>query len=286
MLPSKIWEELVRWANATDDGMWHRLKEHQVLELVQKSCAKLGLGNTLSTIDNTPNYNMMTDQDRPFLHCSAVWPHPEKPKRMMGTMICANPKLLKFVKGHVDICIDATFNPGTPSPFYQCLIIMTFDNQTSSYVPIIYALMTHKCSELNNLVFSQIATLMQGKMKVKTFTTDFERGMMNMLAFHGGTHVGCLFHLKQAWLKYLKEHCGLAQASSLGGVMEVGALDLLCVLLCGDVLESGIPYVRFIIEKGIPAWEQNSWEIFWSGSTSLSSGYPSYLLGTSDRMMA
>jgi hypothetical protein len=31
MLPSMIWEELVHWANATYDGMWHGLKEHQVL---------------------------------------------------------------------------------------------------------------------------------------------------------------------------------------------------------------------------------------------------------------
>jgi hypothetical protein len=180
MLPSKIWEELVCWANATYDGMWHGLKEHQVLELVRKSCTKLGLGNALSTIKNTPNYKMMTDQDRPFLNRSTVWPHPEKPKTMMGTMICANPKLLNLLKGHVDIYIDGTFNPCTPSPFYQCLIIMTFDNQTSSYIPIIYALMTHKCSELYNLVFSQIAMLMQGKIKVKTFTTDFKCGMMSM----------------------------------------------------------------------------------------------------------
>ncbi len=262
LLPSKIQEELVHWANATYDGMWHGVKEHQVLELVRKSHTKLGLGNALSTIKNTPDYNMMTDQDRPFLHCSAVWPHPAKPKMMMGTMICANPKLLNLLKGHVDIYIDATFIPCTPSSFYQCLIIMTFDNQTSSYVPVIYARMTHKCSELYNLVFSQIAMLIQGKMKVKTYTTDFECGMMNMLALHGGTHVGCLFHLKQALLKYLKKHCSLAQASSLGGAMEVGVLDLFCVLPCGDILESGIPYVHFIIEEGIPAWEQNGWEIF------------------------
>jgi hypothetical protein len=264
MLPSKNWEEFVHWKNATYDGMWHGSKEHQVLELVQKSCAKLGLGNALSTIKNTPDYNMMTDQDRPFLLCSAIWPHPGKPKTLMQTMICANPKLLNLLKGHVDIYIDTTSNPCTPSPFYQCLIIMTFDNQTSSYKPIIYALMTHKCSELYNLVFSQIATLMLGKMKVKTFTADFESGVMNMLALHGGTHVvGCLFHPKQAWLKYLKEHCSLAQASSLGRAMEVGVLDLFCVLPSGDVLESGIPYVRFIIEEEIPAWEQNGWEIFW-----------------------
>ncbi len=83
--------------------------------------------------------------------------------------------------------------------------------------------------------------LMQGKMKIKTFTTDFERGMMKMLALHSETHVGCLFHFKQALLKYLKEHWGLVQASSLGGAMQVRVLDLLCVLPCEGVHDSRIP---------------------------------------------
>jgi hypothetical protein len=46
-------------------------------------------------------------------------------------------------------------------------------------------------------------------MKVRTYTSDFEKGMMNQLAIQfgggddGGTHVGCLFHLKQVLRRFL-----------------------------------------------------------------------------------
>ena len=42
-------------------------------------------------------------------------------------------------------------------------------------------------------------------MEVRTYTSDFERVEMNMLAEHfpEGIHVECLFNLKQAWVKYL-----------------------------------------------------------------------------------
>ena len=264
MLECKIWENIVRWANENYDRNWHGLTEQQCLAMVRRSRAKLGFGRALNTVENLPEYNMMTDSERPFLHFSAKWPHPEKPKESMRTMIFANPILLNLLKGNVDIFCDATFHPCTPAPFYQCLIIMMFDNQTSSYVPVIYALMTHKCSELYSHVFSQIAnTLMKGKMKIRTYTTDFERGMMNMLALQGGTHVGCLFHLKQAWLKYLKDDCGMALASSLEGAMAVQGLDLLCVLPREEVLEYGIPFVRYSIEIDLPEWELSGWEKFW-----------------------
>jgi hypothetical protein len=116
-------------------------------------------------------------------------------------MIFANPSLLGLLKGQVDIYTDAMFAPCTPNQFYQCLIIMVYDSQTSSYVPVIYALMTHKVTELYGHVFSQINTLMQEKMKVRTYTSDFERALMNMCELHFGkkvggvTHEDCLFHL-------------------------------------------------------------------------------------------
>jgi hypothetical protein len=267
--PESIWRDVVCWANSTYDGMWYEIKEQQVKELVRKSHKKLGFGNTISTIENTPDYNKMTDQDRPFLHCSACFPHPKKPDTNMQMMIFANPYLLGLLKGLVDIFIDATFSPCTPNPFYQCLIIMVYDSQTSSYIPVIYALMTHKVTELYGHVFSQINMLMQGKMKVRTYTIDFKRALMNMCELHFGkkvggvTHVDCLFHLKKAWLKYLKKHCGLAQSRIVGTAMEVGGLDLLFVLPHHEVLEFGIPFVCMMIEHDLAPWELEGMEIFW-----------------------
>jgi len=129
--------------------------------------------------------------------------------------------------------------------------------------------MTHNITELYGHVFSQINMLMQGKMKVRTYTSDFEHALMNMCELHfgkkvgGGTHVGCLFHLKQAWLKNLKEHCSLAQSHIIGTAMEVGGFNLLCVLPHHEILEFGKPFVQMMFEHDIAPWELEGMDLHW-----------------------
>jgi hypothetical protein len=55
---------------------------------------------------------------------------------------------------------------------------------------------------------------------------------MNMLAEHfpKGIHVGCFFHFKQALVKYLKDHGMGYDSVSFKPAIEVGGLDILCVL--------------------------------------------------------
>jgi hypothetical protein len=120
---------------------------------------------------------MMTDSRRPFLQCSACFPHPEDENVNMWMMVFANPTLLGLLQGQVDIYVDATFNRCTSNPFLQCLIVMVFDNRTSCYVPVVYTLMTHKYALLYYQVFMQQKTITKKKMKVRTFTSDFERAI-------------------------------------------------------------------------------------------------------------
>ena len=149
---------------------------------------------------------------------------------------------------------------------------MVFDPSTGAYVPVIYMLMTHKNQELYWQVFNQVKVLTKSKMNVMTYTSDFERAEMNTLEmiFGGpgkGKHVGCLFHIKQAWLKYLKEKCNLAQSPSLEGAMamDVGGIDLLCILPRNEVVKFGIPYVCWTIETGtgLAEWEKAGYDKFW-----------------------
>jgi len=51
----------------------------------------------------------------------------------MMMMIFANPANLGLLQGPVDLYTDATFNPCTPAPFYQCLIVMIYNHSTSSF---------------------------------------------------------------------------------------------------------------------------------------------------------
>ena len=266
--PEMIWRAVRAWCDTEFGGCWHGLLQNQVTELVRKARNKLGKGDTIGTVENTPQYNTMTDTDRPLLHCSLMLPHPKKPNTNMRTMIFANPANLGLLKGPVDLYCDATFAPCTPDPFYQCLIIMIFEYSTSSFVPVLYALMTHKCEELYSQVFAQIVILTGKKIKCRTYTSDFERGLMNQLAEHlgnyGGFHVGCLFHFKQAIRKYLIEKCGLGLSQVLPEAMALGGLDILCVLPRDEVEEIGIPYIRSLLELGIPEWEKEALnEIFW-----------------------
>jgi hypothetical protein len=76
----------------------------------------------------------------------------------MRAMMFVTPKLLCLLCGLVHIFVDATF-ACTPNPFYQCLILMVFNPNTSAYAPVIYTLMTHKCKELYMHVFNQVKVL-------------------------------------------------------------------------------------------------------------------------------
>ncbi len=105
-------------------------------------------------------------------------------------------------------------------------------------------------------------------MKCHTYTTDFERGLMNTLAEtfgqNGGFHVGCLFHFKQALLKYLIKKCGLGLSKVLKEAIVLGGLDILCILPRNEVEKIGIPYLRYILELGRQPWEKEKLDIiFW-----------------------
>ncbi len=77
---------------------WSGLQKHQAHELVRKVHQALGLGSTVSTIKNTPQYRDMKDQKHPFLQFSVTWPHPEKPSEQMRLMMFGNPSLIPLLK--------------------------------------------------------------------------------------------------------------------------------------------------------------------------------------------
>ena len=79
----------------------------------------------------------------------------------------------------------------------------------------------------------------------------------------GGTHIGSFFHLKQAWQKYLIEKCHLSK-EHVTNAMQIGMLDLLCIIPIGEVEEYGIPYLRSILEKDASKRDLEKWQTFWT----------------------
>jgi hypothetical protein len=150
----------------------------------------------------------MMDTRRPFLQYSTCFPHPEDENLYMRMMVFANPTLLGLIQGQSDIYVDATFNPCTPHPFIQCLIVMVFNNQRSCYVPVVYTRMTHKYALLHYQVFTQLKIITKNKMKVRTYTSVFERAEMNMLEalFGKENTLGSCFTGSKQYLSTLKRN--------------------------------------------------------------------------------
>ena len=148
---------------------------------------------------------------------------------------------------------------------------MIYDHSTSFYVPIVYMLMSHKTEALYWHAFSQLVVLLSNwKMDVRTYCSDFEPALMKELdiAFkgYGGFHVGCFFHLKQCWRKYLLKQCELSKEIAKEAMRKPGNLDLLCVIPREEVGTKGIRFLRNKLEKGkrkLTKKERDGYDLFW-----------------------
>ena len=98
----------------------------------------------------------------------------------------------------------------------------------------------------------EIIALSDWKLDAATYTTDFEKAIINVCKsqFPEGFHVGCLFHLKQAWRRYLISEIGFT-TPEIKNAMSVGALDLLTIILQDNVEQHGIPFLRTKFEDGL-----------------------------------
>ena len=58
---------------------------------------------------------------------------------------------------------------------------MVYNDQTSSYVPVVTTLMTHNNTSLYYQIFIQLKVITRGKMLVRTYTSDFEKAEMSQV---------------------------------------------------------------------------------------------------------
>ena len=268
LLPKQVWQRVRAAMNEAYPYGWSGLYEDQVCEKVRKARSALGLGDAITTVTNVREYRMMKDTERPFLQAYGCFPHPEDPKEFMSMMVFGNPTLIQMLKvTGLDIFVDATFDC-TPRPFYQTLILMTYHEETESYVPVLYALMTHKNSMLYWIVLHQFIVTSGMNLRVRTYTSDFEIALFTQMGEQfggklGGKHVGCLFHLKQAWRKYLIEQCKFSP-HEIEAAMATGGLDTLTIIPRDEISLYGIPFLRSVLEKGADSAAAEKWETFWT----------------------
>ena len=135
-----IWNKLEREVSAKYP-VWSGINDVQVKSIVKHICAREH-GTDLFVKLETEEVSKMKDSDRWFLqfNCLLTDPKDGKRSRMVGF---ANPRLIGLLNGNVQIYIDGTFKI-CPFPFYQCMIVMVYNGQTDSYVPIFYILLQGK----------------------------------------------------------------------------------------------------------------------------------------------
>jgi hypothetical protein len=155
-LPKQVYDTCRAEIDEKYPSGWCGIQYNTAINLVCNSRRQLNFGDAISTVENTPDYYQMTDNERSFLQVSMTFPNPVVGENPIRIMIFGNPGLIGMPKTpSLDVFVDATFDC-TPHPFLQCLIFMIYDHSTSYFIPILYALMTSNCKEAYWHTFNQI----------------------------------------------------------------------------------------------------------------------------------
>lgn len=141
--------------------------------------------------------------------------------------------------------IDCTFK-SVPKPFYQCMIIMIYENATESYIPMFYVLMQSKYTgAYNAALYHCICHIGRNKFDAITVTCDFEQALITAINdnIENAVIIGCLFHWKQAMRrKMLQLHI---HETLISEIMDVnGIINILPEVPISDIETKAIPYIR------------------------------------------
>ena len=263
----KIWNEVSsNFRQQAQDAGSHSYKgisRRQAESHVYRTRNKANGGDIFRTIE-APPVSMVLNSKHNFLQFNFTVPNGDKTERVTGW---GNPGLFGVLKiPGVELFVDATFS-SCPSQFYQCLIIMAFDNTTGVYVPILYILMTKKTEEHYLHAIHCLMVVSDYKLKPNSITCDFERALMNAFRtkFPNADMYGCLFHFKQALRrKMISLHI---EGDRVECVMQKDWIDILTIIRREEIKSKGIPYVRSLIEdegNDLSLAELGKWSTFWA----------------------
>ena len=117
----------------------------KIMNRVRNSRSNLNGNDVFRTIEND-TISRVKNSNLFFLHFNCSFPneYDGKLERIIGF---GNPALFRVLRGCKRLFIDGTFK-FVPKPFYQCLILMVFDEQTDCYVPVFYVLLTSKTEQI------------------------------------------------------------------------------------------------------------------------------------------
>ena len=142
-----------------------------------------------------------------------------------------------------------------PDPFYQCFIIMAFDETLGVYVPVLYILMTAKNHCLYWHELHWVVVDMKCRLDPFSFTCNFEKPLHNAVQ-EKFKHVllnGWMFHWKQAIQREMKvKYIGIRDEQVSMATTKI-FMNILTIIPRGKIDTKGIPFVRSILEPNLGA---------------------------------
>lgn len=216
-------------------------------------------GNVDQAINRHPLGSVSETDLRPFLQFNVLVNINGEHKGIIGW---SNPELLFFISGHnpVHLFIDATFSC-VPKPFYQLLIIMIYEYNSSLYIPIFYVLMNGKTEIEYYYALQQIYNATGFGMVTASVSCDFEKALISAVSkrYEKVKIVGCLFHFKQSLRRRLVQE--KIDDSDIKELMSSSGVELLTIIPVTDVVTFGIPYLK---SKHVDKLNLPNYRRFWA----------------------
>ena len=168
--------------------------------MIHNQRASQQLGDTYRKIEGDENTRIGDDDDRLFLLCNTTYrmqcPTVRPDFRLCRMILWSHPDLSYVLRRRsVSVFMDGTFR-SAPHPFYQCVILVAYDDETDLYLPAVFGLLEGKTSWDYWHFLHQIFVMTGTKFAPSTFTCDFEAAMIQAVREQCPETkiVGCLFH--------------------------------------------------------------------------------------------
>ena len=196
--PKEIWQKISTEMNGRQ-RTWRGMTDNQVTSRVCNVRAQIQGSDLLRNIESS-ELARMENSNKFFLQFHTTIADDTKEQTTMERIIgFGNPYLFYYLSNAKSLYIDATFSIA-PKPFYQCLVVMIFEETLQIYLPILYILMTNKTQKMYRNALEWIFKLSRRRANPKTITCDFEQALLGAIngIFPYSKIIGCLFHWKQA----------------------------------------------------------------------------------------
>lgn len=248
----------------------------KMLNRIKNSRTKQNGNDVFRTIEMT-NLSKMKNSHLFFLQFNITFPNELADGKLERIIGFGNPSLFRVFGGNSKIFIDGTFKV-CPKPFYQCLIIMVFDEQTDAFVPVFYVLLTSKNTQIYRHALYWIKSAVDYKMQPLVITCDYEKALHSAVKneFPNANINGCLFHWKQAIRRKIKD-LRFEESSVVDRFMHRSTLETLTIIPPEEIKEFGIPFVREIVDENLNENDMKKVEMFWEYFEKFWLGSPSWI---------